>query len=248
MEFNLTPESLALMTGGLNMMAASRGGNTDLTKGGLGYSLQQGLQGGLQGLQLGNQMQSQKEKRDRMNELLNGLGTSQTFSALPPEQQAMVKMALQNGDMKTAASLISPAGPKPTSLMQNAQAAGFQPGSAEYNKFITDAVLKPDTVVNMPGQIKAPPGFMIDPKNPTRVTRILGAEFSQAQMKAAGFANRMSNAEVKMTSLTDEGYDPSNVRDKGSDYIPVIGNFIKSEEGQKYTQAQEDWVRAKLRR
>lgn len=43
---------MAMLTGGLGMMAAARGGNTDLSKGGLGYGLMQGLQGGAQGYQM----------------------------------------------------------------------------------------------------------------------------------------------------------------------------------------------------
>ena len=238
--FNMTPENMALMMGGINMMAASRGGNTDMSKGGLGYALQQGMQGGINGLQIGQSL----EKQNQRDEMLKGLDASK----LTPEQLTAAKLAIQNGDPKAFQLAVSnTSGTKPTNLMKNAAAMGLVPGTPEYTKFINDAVLKPGTTINMPGSIKAPTKFMIDPKNPNAVKRIPGSEFSQAQMKAAGFANRMTKSQSLMSGLTEKGYDPSNLRDKGADYVPFAGNFAKSDEGQEYTQAQEDWVRAKLR-
>lgn len=45
--------------------------------------------------------------------------------------------------------LIGSGGQKPTSLMQNVLAMGHQPGTPEYQKAITDAVMKPSTRIDM---------------------------------------------------------------------------------------------------
>lgn len=124
MAFNLTPESLALMMGGLNMMAASRGGNPDLTKGGLGYALQQGLQGGLQGLQMGKQFQQQNQKQKMVDDMLMKLNLdpsaqqstgvlrpgvqNSALSNLSPEQKEMAKMAIMSGDWKSVMGMMAP--------------------------------------------------------------------------------------------------------------------------------------------
>lgn len=253
------------------MMAASRGGNPDLTKGGVGYAALQGLQGGLQGLQLGKQMQDadiqrqqEARKKQMMDDYLMKLGLSPQaqastgvlrpdiqqngLSKLTPEQREIAKMAVMSGDWKTMAQMFGPMEPmKPTSVMQNAEAMGLRPGSPEYNSFVREAVLRPDTVVNMSGQIKAPTGYMVDPANPNRITKIPGLDFDQGQMKAAGYANRMVESSKKMGAISESGYDPANLSDKILGWLPGIGNFLKTKEGQTYTQAQEDWVRAKLR-
>lgn len=122
MAFNLTPQSLGLLMGGLNMMAASRGGNPDLTKGGLGYALQQGMQGGLQGVQLGKQFQQDEQKQKMIDDMLMKLNldpTAQQSTGVPkpgvqqsalakltPEQKEMAKMAIMSGDWKSVAELM----------------------------------------------------------------------------------------------------------------------------------------------
>ena len=47
------------------------------------------------------------------------------------------------------AGLVQPEAPAPTGLMKEAEALGFQPGTAEYARFIRDVRLKPETVVNV---------------------------------------------------------------------------------------------------
>jgi hypothetical protein len=70
--------------------------------------------------------------------------------------------------------------------------------------------------------------------------------FNQFQEESAGYGNRMTKAETLLGDLS-KTFDPSNMRDKAADSLP-FGNFLKSNEGQQYRQAQEDWVRAKLRK
>lgn len=269
MAFNLTPEALALMMGGLNMMAASRGGNPDLTKGGFGYAALQGLQGGLQGLQLGKQMQDadvERAQRDQKQKAIDDMlmklnlspsamqstgvlapGVQQSpLAQMSPEQKELAKMAILSGDWKSVANMITPEPIKPTSVMQNAAAMGLRPGTPEYNEFVRAAVLRPDTVISM-GQIKAPTGYMIDPENPNRVKKIPGMDFDQAQLKAAGYANRMAQAEGLSSEIVKSGYTPGNIYDQMAASLGTPGNYVMSQEGQQFRQAQEDWVRAKLR-
>ena len=79
------PKKLALLNAGVNMLAASRGGNPDLTKGGLGYGLQQGLLGAAQGYQMGNQFKD-KAREDAVKEQFMGLlGGSQAHGGMPTE-------------------------------------------------------------------------------------------------------------------------------------------------------------------
>lgn len=96
-------------------------------------------------------------------------------------------------------------------------------------------------------------GYMY--KNPTNpqegVVPIPGGSKEQGtgeQNKAAGFTNRMVTSEHRMMGVTSSGYNPTNPVDAYGQKIPGIGNYIMSTEGQTYRQAQEDWVRAKLRK
>ena len=68
----------------------------------------------------------------------------------------------------------------------------------------------------------------------------------------------MVEAEALMERATRSGFQPGNIRDGVATAIttgeragPVsrfVGNTLMSGQGQLYRQAQEDWVRAKLRR
>ena len=57
----------------------------------------------------------------------------------------------------------------------------------------------------------------------------------------------MQLAEQTLGQVTRGGYEPGGLRDNLAARSPV-GNYFMSAEGQQYRQAQEDWVRAKLRR
>lgn len=103
------------------------------------------------------------------------------------------------------------------------------------------------TVNNMTGGFKVPSGYMLaDDKDPSKgVVPIPGGpatELTEAQSTSAGYLGRMNAAEQTISTLEDTGYNAANVRDY---YGP---NIAKTPEGQQYRQAQEDWVRAKLRK
>jgi sulfur carrier protein ThiS len=72
---------------------------------------------------------------------------------------------------------------------------------------------------------------------------------TQDQSKAAGFTSRMENAEPIFTEFSD---GTSTLQTQIISGVPLVGDPLKraaqTDSQQKYQQAQEDWVRAKLRK
>jgi hypothetical protein len=83
----------------------------------------------------------------------------------------------------------------------------------------------------------APPPTARDAKPPT-----------EGERNAAGYYSRMDAAGRELDALTNAGYDPGNMRDHYTAGQGPLLNWAASEEGQRYRQQQEDWVRAKLRK
>lgn len=133
--------------------------------------------------------------------------------------------------------------PKTTSLMSPAdiKAAGFPDG--------TVAQKRPDgtiSVLNKPGKDSSSGGQMVDNGDGTQ-TFIPSGRVSDGQRNAAGFYNRMTAADKELEALTQNGYDPTNLRDQftvGGSYLNSFG----SSKGQQYHQAKTNWVRANLRK
>jgi hypothetical protein len=73
---------------------------------------------------------------------------------------------------------------------------------------------------------------------------------SDGEQAAKGFLGRMTKAEANLAKVMEDhpDYTPGNEADSAARGIPVIGNRMVSDAGQLYRQAQEDWVRAKLRK
>ena len=82
-----------------------------------------------------------------------------------------------------------------------------------------------------------PPPTARDAKPPT-----------EGERNAAGYFSRMDAAGRELDALTRSGYDPGNMRDHYTAGQGPLLNWVASEEGQRYRQQQEDWVRAKLRK
>ena len=70
---------------------------------------------------------------------------------------------------------------------------------------------------------------------------------TEAERTSKGYLDRLVAAEPIMQGLVDAGYDPANFRDKAAQSV-IFGNYAVSDQGQQFRQAQEDWVRAKLRK
>ena len=95
---------------------------------------------------------------------------------------------------------------------------------------------------------KVPANYMMaDPTDPSKgLIPIPGGPATkptQAQSAAAGYANRMVEAQSTIQRLTKQGFDPVSLIEQGRGLF----NITASKELQKYRQAQKDWVRAKLR-
>lgn len=76
-------------------------------------------------------------------------------------------------------------------------------------------------------------------------------KFNNEQGKAAGFTDRMLGSEAILSGVDGE----SGVQDEGSkaiqsavSNIPVLGNYMISENRQKFEQAKRDFINAQLRR
>ena len=73
---------------------------------------------------------------------------------------------------------------------------------------------------------------------------------AENERTAAGYAGRMIAAEKILAEVGEEGY-PTLARELAAN-LPLTGGraapFARTEAQQKYRQAQEDWVRAKLRK
>ena len=83
----------------------------------------------------------------------------------------------------------------------------------------------------------AVPGFPASQKN----------QASEAELVAAGFASRMAAANDLLTKLPTEA-TPGIRQTIANNKYPTLAPFVSSPEQQQYRQAQEDWVRAKLRK
>ncbi len=81
----------------------------------------------------------------------------------------------------------------------------------------------------------------IKPTPDTRATQT-----TEAERKAAGFYDRMLNAAEILNAMEDKGYTPST-RDLYT-AGQGVANIVATPEGQNYRQAQENWVRANLRK
>lgn len=86
-----------------------------------------------------------------------------------------------------------------------------------------------------------------------------GGKFNDGQGKAAGFTDRMLQSEGILSGVAvPEGYQgPTtpgmqeqgmNATQTGLSKIPVVGNYLVSNERQKFEQAKRDFVNAQLRR
>ena len=104
---------------------------------------------------------------------------------------------------------------------------------------------KPD-IVNKPRDLPTGGGQVIDNGDGT-TTYIPAGKISEGERNASGFYSRMVEANAEMKRLESAGYDPANRRD----YYTAGGEFLNplaSSEGQQYRQAQNNWLRANLRK
>ena len=111
-----------------------------------------------------------------------------------------------------------------------------------------------DLVATLPPEQQAITGALLefDPKEGAKLVRDIAKakenpdKVTGEMRKTAGYANRMETAEQRLGVIEQDGYKPGGLFDAVS-VGTTWGNWLVSPEGQKYRNAQEDWVRAKLR-
>lgn len=64
----------------------------------------------------------------------------------------------------------------------------------------------------------------------------------------AGYANRLNSANSTFDQLQGDGYEVPGLKDRIADNIPLVGNYVTSDNFQKLEQAQREFVTAQLRR
>jgi len=185
-----------------------------------------------------------------------------------PEDQARLLADLQSvGGLSApqAMSILSPMAPeaqKPTSLMQNLQAAGVDLQTPEGQKTMLEAVMKPQTQVNMggagsiwkPEQVEAaglPTGSVVVEDRYGKPQILNKEKYTQAQHVNAGYAVRMKTANDSINKIMANfpNFEPTSVRQHADKLIPDwMASASRSPEGQMYRQAQENWISANLRK
>jgi len=71
-----------------------------------------------------------------------------------------------------------------------------------------------------------------------------GGKMTDLEKSAAGYYNRMSEAEQRLAGITQKGYNPIS----SGQALTGLSNVTASPEKQTYNQAANDWIRAKLRK
>jgi hypothetical protein len=98
-------------------------------------------------------------------------------------------------------------------------------------------------------QYKADGTLQPIPGGPADKGQNAGRPPNNEQSNAAGFAMRMTEAAKQLDDLESSGYNPVNGRDRaGAGVGGAAGNFIMTDNGQRYNQAAMNFVRANLRK
>jgi hypothetical protein len=75
-----------------------------------------------------------------------------------------------------------------------------------------------------------------------------GGKKTEVQGAAEQFGNRMENAEKSFSKVSTEGLGLSGAAQGAAGAVPVLGNFMKTENFQKMEQSKREWVTALLRK
>ncbi|GEM_PF-1537134 len=102
-------------------------------------------------------------------------------------------------------------------------------------------------IINKPRDTPAGGAGQVIDNGDGSTTYIPAGKTSEGERNASGFFSRMVESNKEMQRLEAAGYDPTNRRD----YYMAGGeilNPLATDEGQQYRQAQNNWVRANLRK
>jgi len=100
------------------------------------------------------------------------------------------------------------------------------------------------------GGVKARSGMSLTTNPDGTVTLTEGTignmpKLTESEGRNTGFYGRGIESHKTLNTLEDEG---TSVANKVADAVPIFGNFAKSDDAQKYTQAKRDFINAVLRR
>ena len=205
---------------------------------GTGFGLGQGLLGFTQG----RAQDKEAEERKRQTDILKTIQDAQLAST----EAGTAKTIAETGQIGL------PQAPDLTSIQQNLIAAGLQPGTPEFQAKLLELISRPigtSITVGDPsvkGQIDAL-NLQLKDLNIQQKKRKLG-EFTEGQNNSAQFATIMQQAEGNIEKVIATGFDPTTIQEAAIAAAPIGSNLLRSNESQLHRQAQEAWVRAKLRK
>lgn len=158
----------------------------------------QGMQAGLLAQQQGAKLEELRRRRgleeqQRAN-LMGLLQDPEIARSLPPGAARLAQAAGPEIAFDMLAKHMNPAVPKPTSAMQNLEAAGIRPGTPEYQQALRDYVNKPQTNINMP---------QMETKYDQTLGEELAKEFVNANRTAATAQRDIANLDVMKQALAD---------------------------------------------
>lgn len=75
-----------------------------------------------------------------------------------------------------------------------------------------------------------------------------GAAPNETQKTTAGYATRMAEQARQMNDLENAGVNSADTWENVKERVPFVGNYLIDDQFQSLRQAQNDWIRAKLRK
>lgn len=216
----------------------------------------------------------------------------QDFDQLPPDQQqqrwinarqraieldpedAVLPEQFDPGAYRQIAAMASLGSPdrKPSSFESKLIAAGYTPGTPEFQAAAREQLRKPTgTTVNVGtgagGQIDEFDRAFGDTSEGRRLAiqaramaRDTGMaptsaiervarqkDLTQSERTADTYYQRMSKVTSDIESMEDQGYNPS-APDALLSGVPIAGNFLVGKDYQEYQAMANEWIRAKLRK
>lgn len=179
-------------------------------------------------------LQMQQQQAAQRKSALEQQQAAELRAQLPPEYRELFDV-----DQKAA---IGQAFQDPTSLQQNLQAAGYTPGTPEYQKELMNTLNKAQTVINMPkteGPIpQGKRAVRDDAGNLLRYEKVEGATVPEADKKAALFATQINTASASLSSLEQGGYNPATPLEVFRGH----SRNMQSKEGKAYEDAANAWI------
>lgn len=142
-------------------------------------------------------------------------------------------------------------------LDARARAAGFDPGTPQYQEFMAKGPIERTEDVTQTFRLltpeeqaagQFPPGSQVDQKTGRVYPADTRDTTTEGERKASGFLSRMEAAESIIGGLAASGHDRFSLGERAMGAIPFMPEGVAlGPESEKLAQAQRDWVRSKLR-